>query len=114
MRVKESGKELLVAIVGGWSSNPGVRYVAMNGKPASYPGIESDFEHTFAVYKELPVDIFLGAHGVYFNMLDKLDHGARTNPSLWIDPSGYKAAILKADTNFHQELAKEKEKAAAK
>jgi hypothetical protein len=26
-------------------------------------------EHTFATYKALPVDIFLGAHGVYFNML---------------------------------------------
>jgi metallo-beta-lactamase class B len=33
---KEGGKELLVAIVGGWASNPGVRYVQMDGKPASY------------------------------------------------------------------------------
>ncbi len=108
MRVKDGEKELLVAIVGGWSSNPGVLYIAMDGKPASYPGIESDFEHTFAVYKSLPVDIFLGAHGGYFNMLEKLDQGARTNPSLWIDPAGYKAAVLDADANFHQELAKEK------
>jgi metallo-beta-lactamase class B len=80
----------------------------MDGKPASYPGIEQDFEHTFAIYKALPVDVFLGAHGVYFQMLQKLEQGARTNPSLWIDPSAYKAAIGKADANFHQELAREK------
>jgi metallo-beta-lactamase class B len=112
MEINEGGKKLLAAIIGGWSSNPGVTYVAIKGKPASYPGIEKDFEHTFATYKALPVDIFLGAHGVYFNMLQKLDQGARTNPSLWIDPEGYKAAIQKADENFHRELAKEQ--AAAK
>lgn len=109
--VNEGGKPLLVAIIGGWSSNPGVTYVAIKGKPASYPGIAKDFEHTFATYKALPVDIFLGAHGVYFNMLEKLDRGARTNPSLWIDPEGYKVAIQKADDNFHRELAKEQAEA---
>jgi len=125
MTVNEGGKKLHAAIICGWSSNPGVTYVAIKGKPApgspassaggggaSYPGIEQDFEHTFATYKALPVDIFLGAHGVYFDMLPKLDHGARTNPALWIDPAGYKAAIQKADENFHRELAKQK--AAAK
>jgi metallo-beta-lactamase class B len=107
MVVDESGKKLLAAIIGGWSSNPGVTYVAIKGKAASYPSIAQDFEHTFATYRALPVDIFLGAHGVYFNMLQKLDQGARTNSSLWIDPAGYKAAIQKADENFHRELAKQ-------
>lgn len=108
MHVTESGKDLLVAILGGWSSNPGVQYVAMNGKPASYPGIAEDFEHTFATYKSLPVDIFLGAHGQYFDMLKKLDAGARMQTSLWVDPQSYKASIAKADAHFHAELAKEK------
>lgn len=108
MTVNEGGKKLLAAIVGGWSSNPGVTYVAIKGKPASYPGIEQDFEHTFATYKALPVDIFLGAHGVYFNMLSKLDKGARSNPALWIDREGYKTAIQDADENFQRKLAKEK------
>ena len=111
MEINENGKKLLAAIIGGWSSNPGVTYVAIKGKPASYPGIEKDFEHTFATYKALPVDIFLGAHGVYFNMLQKLDRGARTNPALWIDPTGYKAAIQKADENFNRELVKEQAQA---
>jgi len=112
LTVNQGGKKLLAAIVGGWSSNPGVTYVAIKGKPASYPGIEKDFEHTFATYKALPVDIFLGAHGVYFDMLPKLDKGARTNPALWIDPAGYKAAIQDADETFHRKLAQQK--AAAK
>jgi metallo-beta-lactamase class B len=108
IRVTEGGKELLVVIVGGWSSNPGVRYVSAQGKPASYPDIVQDFEHTFATYESLPADIFLGAHGVYFNMLGKLDKGAGTNPSQWIDRDGYKAAIAKAHANFEAELAKQK------
>jgi metallo-beta-lactamase class B len=33
MVVDESGKKLLAAIIGGWSSNPGVTYVAIKGKP---------------------------------------------------------------------------------
>lgn len=107
LHVKEEGKDLLAIIVGGWASNPGVHYIPIHGKAASYPGIEQDFEHTFATYKSIPVDIFLGAHGGYFNMLEKLDHGARTNPSLWIDPAGYKAALAHAESNFQQELAKE-------
>jgi len=110
--VDENGKKLLAVIVGGWSSNPGVLYVAAHGKPASYPNIVGDFEHTFATYEALPADIFLGAHGVYFDMLKKLDHGARTNPTLWIDRDGYKTAIAKAHAGFEEELAKQK--AAAK
>jgi metallo-beta-lactamase class B len=108
--VNQGGKPFLAVIVGGWSSNPGVTYVAIKGKPASYPGIEKDFEHTFATYKALealPIDIFLGAHGVYFDMLAKLDHGARANPALWIDREGYKAAIQKAEDNFYRELRKQ-------
>ncbi|HEY3926987.1 MAG TPA: subclass B3 metallo-beta-lactamase [Candidatus Koribacter sp.] len=111
MHVKENGRDLLVVIVGGISSNPGVRYVAMNGKPPSYLGIEPDFERTFATYESLPADIFLGAHGGYFDMLEKLDKGARTNPALWIDQQGYKSAITKAKDKFEDQLAKQKAEA---
>ena len=104
----EAGKDLLVVIVGGLSSNPGVRLVAQNGKAASYPGIEQDFEHTFATLKALPANIFLGAHGGYFGMLEKLDKGARTNPSLWIDHQGYQSAIADAEKTFHTKLAQQK------
>jgi metallo-beta-lactamase class B len=105
---KENGRDLLVVIIGGLSSNPGVRLVASGGKSASYPGIEQDFEHTFATLKSLPADIFLGAHGSYFGMLDKLDKGARTNPALWIDRDGYKAAIEDAGKTFHAKVEQQK------
>lgn len=111
MQVEEGGKLRLVAIVGGWSSNAGVRYVPMHGQPASYPGIEQDFEHTFATYKALPVDIFLGAHGVYFHLLSKLQQGGATNTALWIDPKGYQDAIRSAATDFEKKLAKQKAEA---
>jgi metallo-beta-lactamase class B len=108
MRVNESGKDLLVVIVGGLSSNPGVRLVPQDGKAASYPGIEQDFEHTFATLEALPADIFLGAHGGYFSMMEKLDKGARTHPELWIDQAGYKRAVAEAETTFQSKLAKQK------
>lgn len=108
MHETESGKDLFVVIVGGLSSNPGVRLLPHNGTTASYPGIDADFEHTFATLKALPAEIFLGAHGGYFEMLEKLDKGARNNPALWIDPAGYKRAIVEAEGVFQEKLSKEK------
>jgi metallo-beta-lactamase class B len=111
LQVIEAGKPLNVVIVGGWSSNPGVRYVASHGKAPSYPGIVSDFQHTFATLHALPVDIFLGAHGVYFNMLQKLNDGGRTHPQIWVDPDGYKQALAQKEAAFQKELEKEKAEA---
>ncbi|MBS1815494.1 MAG: subclass B3 metallo-beta-lactamase [Acidobacteria bacterium] len=107
-RVKEDGRPFDVVIVGGWSSNPGVRYVAADGKLPSYPSIEQDFRHTFKTLAHLHVDIFLGAHGVYFGLLPKLEHGARTNPSLWIDPTGFHKALAAKQGLFEHEVDKEK------
>jgi metallo-beta-lactamase class B len=66
----DRGGPLHVVIVGSWNVNPGFRLVDRPGKPASYPGIAADFERTFRVLKSLPCDVFLGAHGAYFNMLE--------------------------------------------
>ena len=38
---------------------------------AAYPQIASDYEKTFRVLASLPCDIFLGAHGDYFNLAAK-------------------------------------------
>jgi metallo-beta-lactamase class B len=92
-------------IVGGWSANPGVSLVSRRNQAQAYPGIAADFEHTFATLKALPCDIFLGAHGVYFNLLGKLDRTAREGPSVWVDPIGYRNAIGEAEKDFRRELA---------
>jgi len=109
LQTNEGGRTLNVVIVGGWALNPGLSLVAShvgkNVKPAAYPGITDDFDHTFATLKALPCDIFLGAHGVYFNMLAKLDSMPKEGPSVWIDPDGYRNAVLEHEANFRKQLA---------
>ncbi len=108
MQTHEGGRTLNVVIVGGWAWNPAVRLVTANGETASYPGIQQDFEHAFAVYDALPCDIFLGAHGVYFNMLAKLDRMPKEGNAVWIDPDGYHRALAEKEAAFHKEVALER------
>lgn len=110
MRVKESGRLLNVVIVGSWNVNPGFRLVDRPGQPASYPDIALDYRRTFRVLKMLPCDIFLGAHGAYFDMLAKLDRvklGAPEN--VWVDPAGYQAAVAEREQAFETELQKQQQ-----
>jgi metallo-beta-lactamase class B len=100
--------------VGSWNVNPGFRLVDQSGKdgrpgrPASYPGIAADYQKTFVTLKSLPCDIFLGAHGQYFDMLAKLARAkAGAGESVWIDSEGYKAAVAERERAFEAELAKQ-------
>jgi metallo-beta-lactamase class B len=108
MKVKEGGRSLNVVIVGSWNVNPGFRLVERAAQPDSYPGIAADYEHTFMVLKSLPCDIFLGAHGQYFNMLGKLDQlKAAPGTDVWIDPEGYQKAVAEREHAFRDELKKQ-------
>ena len=107
MKVKQNGKTLNAVIVGSWNVNPGFRLVDKPQQPASYPGIADDYRKTFALLKQLPCDIFLGAHGAYFNMLDKLSKAEKTGESVWIDPQGYAAAVTEREQAFETELRKQ-------
>jgi imidazolonepropionase-like amidohydrolase/glyoxylase-like metal-dependent hydrolase (beta-lactamase superfamily II) len=105
LRVKEAGRPLNVVIVGSWNVNPGWRLVDRPSQPASYPKIEADYRRTFEVLEKLPCDVFLGAHGAYFGMLAKLDRiKAGANEAVWIDPSGYRAAVAERKQAFEAEL----------
>ena len=73
----------------------------------SYPGIVRDFQHTFAELLALPCDVFLGAHGGYFDMLAKLDRYPQDGPRVFIDPSGYKSFAANAEKTFEQALIKQ-------
>jgi metallo-beta-lactamase class B len=105
MQTHEGGRTLNVVIVGGWASNPGVRLVASQGKPAAYPGIAADYDHTFTTLAALPCDIFLGAHGVYFDLLSKLGRLPRQGSAVWIDPEGYRRALVEHEAAYRKELA---------
>jgi metallo-beta-lactamase class B len=108
LRVSEAGRPLNVVIVGSWNVNDGYRLVDRPGHPASYPGIAADFRRTFSILKGLPCDVFLGAHGAYFDMLTKLERiraGASSN--VWIDPQGYQAKVQEREQAFEMELTRE-------
>jgi metallo-beta-lactamase class B len=104
MKLEEAGKIYDVVVVGSPNVNPGYKLVGNS----SYPEIASDYERTFRVLKSLPVDIFLGAHGDYFDLKTKyarLKDGAATP---FIDPTGYKMYVTDRENAFRTELAKQK------
>jgi len=108
LRVRDGERLLDVVIVGSWYVNPGYRLGDGHGQKASYPGIPGDYHKTFALLQSLPCDIFLGAHGDYFDMLEKLERvkaGAREN--VWVDPSGYRAAVEARRLEFEAELKRQ-------
>jgi metallo-beta-lactamase class B len=108
MVVNDHGVDRNVVIVGSWNVNGGYRLIDTPTKPASYPGIAADYALAFEVWRSLPCDIFLGAHGGYFNMLAKLARVRAEGSAVWIDPEGYKRAVAERQQAFETELAKQK------
>ena len=100
---------VIVGGVGFWSE---YHFVATANHPASYPGIVQDFQHTFAVLRALPCDVFLGAHGGYFDMLTKLERYPQNGPRVFIDPVGYEHFVADAQKTFEQALTKQEAAAA--
>lgn len=108
MRTTQKGRPVNVVIVGSWNVNSGFRLVDRPRHPASYPGIAGDYERTFQVLKELPCDVFLGAHGGYFNMLEKLSRAKKGEAEVvFIDPVGYRAAVAEREQAFKAELLRQ-------
>jgi metallo-beta-lactamase class B len=108
MRAPVGGQPRDVVIVGSWNVNPGFRLVDRPGQPASYPGIAADYQRTFVTLKGLPCDVFLGAHGAYFGMLEKLQQAqAGGGEKVWIDPEGYRAAVAERQQAFEAELKRQ-------
>ena len=71
------------------------------------PGIVQDFQHTFSVLRALPCDVFLGAHGGYFDMLTKLKRYPQEGPRVFIDPDGYKEFVADAQETFRKAFRKQ-------
>jgi metallo-beta-lactamase class B len=103
-----------VVIVGGVSFWSDFHFVERPGHPASFPGIAQDFARTFRVLRSLPCDIFLGAHGSYFDLKSKLPRLAGEGPQVFLDPAGYKEFVAENQAAFEAALKKEQEAARAR
>ena len=89
MVAEEDNQKYNVLLLGG------VRIAArpVLGHP-EYPNMAEDFAGTFEKLKKMPVDIFLGGHGYWYGLGDKIirmkqGEGYRA----FIDPEGYRKAI---------------------
>jgi metallo-beta-lactamase class B len=103
MKVTEGGKTYNVVIVGSPNVNPGYKLARNN----SYPQIAQDYQRMFDVLKSLPCDIFLGAHGGYFDLEEKYPHLKASTANPFIDPDGYKKFVAEKEQEFRTELAKQ-------
>jgi metallo-beta-lactamase class B len=104
--VRDGARIYQVVFVGSASVLPMYKLVDRPGAPATYAGIEQDYEKTFQVLRSLPCDVFLGSHGSFYSLVDKrgvLTKKPAQNP--FIDPWGYQAYVLRAEAAFQKELA---------
>jgi metallo-beta-lactamase class B len=103
MDVNQDGRLLRAVIVGSPNVNPGYKLVGN----ALYPQIAADYRRGFAVLDALPCDIFLGAHGGYFDLKEKYARFKSGDTNAFIDPAGYKAYIADREHAFQAEFARQ-------
>ena len=105
MQVQEGGRTLNAVIIGSPNVNPG--YILVGNQ--NYPQIAQDYVKTFRVLKELPCDLFLGAHGAYFGMKAKYEKMKAGGANPLIDPEGYKAYVAEREATFRKEWKRQQE-----
>jgi metallo-beta-lactamase class B len=106
MQVRDGGKLLNAVIIGSPNVNPG--YILVNNK--AYPEIAADYEKCFRVLHSLPVDLFLGAHGSYYDMEKKHALLATATRNPFIDPEGYDRYVTEREAAFRAEWEKQRAK----
>jgi metallo-beta-lactamase class B len=107
MKVQDGGKSYDVVIVGSPNVNPGYKLV----NNAFYPQIARDYEKEFQVLRSLHCDVFLGAHGAYYDMEAKYARLKEGGGNPFIDPEGYKKYVADREHAFQAELARQKSSA---
>jgi metallo-beta-lactamase class B len=103
MNETEGGRTLHVVIVGSPNVNPGYKLVGNK----AYPQIADDYRQEFQVLKSLPCDVFLGAHGSYYDLKQKYMRWKNGEHDVFIDPGGYKSYIADREQAFDSELARQ-------
>ena len=106
MAAEENGVQYDVILFCGTNIADSALPVIGNSK---YPEMAEDYAATFAKLKALPVDVYLGGHGYWFWVEDKLARqaeGAAVNP--FIDPEGWQRALAVFEQRYLDRLADER------
>lgn len=105
MAVKDGGVKRLAVIVGSPNVNPGTNLIST----VWYPRMAEDYARSFQIWKAIPCDIFLGAHGEYYGMVKKYERWkANRQANVWVDPEGYQAYISEREKAFRAEWERQK------
>jgi metallo-beta-lactamase class B len=104
MKAKDGAKTYDAVIVCSPNVNPGYKLV----NNAAYPGIADDYARMFKTLASLPCDLFLGAHGSYYDMEAKYGRMLKGDASAFVDPAGYKKFIADKTAEFQAELKKQR------
>jgi acetyl esterase/lipase len=105
-QVEDSGKKYNVVVIGSPNVNPGFQMVDNK----DYPQIADDFARTFEVLKSLPCDVFLGAHGGYYGMVERYALLKKGQANAFVNPEGYKQYVALKERAFRKTLAEQQDK----
>ena len=118
-RVTLSGTTLVAHVTPGhtpgcttWTMKAGALSVVFVGSPTvppqyrltgnpKYPNAVADYRKTFVTLESLPCDIFLGAHGSFFHLQEKMRNGK------FVDPAGYREFVAWAKSAFEARVKQE-------
>lgn len=103
LEVEEGGESYDVLIVCSFGVND--NYVLVDN--TDYPEIADDYERTFSLARELPVDVFLGSHGFFYGLDAKYEAAqsrADGDPNPFVDREGYDAHVDQQEQRFRAML----------
>ena len=106
-KVQEGGKSYDVLIL--CSIGVNADYILVNNR--DYPQIAEDYIRSFAALRELPCDVFLGAHDAFYGLAEKYSKLGKSGLNPFIDPTGYRAYIDAQEKTFYAKLDEQKKAA---
>jgi metallo-beta-lactamase class B len=75
-----------------------------------YPDIVDDMRSTYRKARDLPVEVFLSSHGVFYGLDEKyarLEARGSGDPNPFVDPEGYKDHVDEFEQTFEATLARQ-------
>lgn len=104
-QVREGDRTLNVVSACSLEAWPGVSLV----EPERYPGIRANFEKTFRVLRNLPMDIWVTSHARLFGRYRKYQEQAKSKSPAdpFIDAQGYLEYIAAGEARFQKLLAEQ-------
>jgi metallo-beta-lactamase class B len=83
------------------------------GAEPTYPGIADDYARTFQTLRALPCDLFLAAHGSFFDLKEKSARRKEGGGNPFVDPAGYRGYLDRGEKTFRERLESDRKSSAS-